>query len=284
MGMPGEDWTRVEVEACVADYIHMLTLELAGQKFNKTAHRRALAKRLNKNRSEDSIELKHRNISAVMLDLDVPYVSGYKPLPHYQRLLVEVVAQQLQGAKTLDDAALAAVERPATAPLANEVEPKWVEPPKVRRTADAPPEYLPSFQPVKRDYLAREASNQSLGLAGEVMIAESEARRLHALGKKSLSRKVEHVARTRGDGLGYDVLSFDEDGRERFIEVKTTAFGEATPFYVSKNELALSKQQADRFHLYRLFSFRAQPKFFVLSGLIGNHCRLDAVSYLAKFQ
>jgi hypothetical protein len=30
------DWSREEVEAIVADYLHMLTLELAGQSYSKT--------------------------------------------------------------------------------------------------------------------------------------------------------------------------------------------------------------------------------------------------------
>lgn len=77
-------------------------------------------------------------------------------------------------------------------------------------------------------------------MAGELFVAEFESRRLHALGLSRLSERVEHVSRTRGDGLGYDVLSFDADGRERYIEVKTTAFGQETPFYVSRNELACS--------------------------------------------
>ena len=34
------DWTREEVEAIVADYLKMLTLELAGQSYNKTEHRK----------------------------------------------------------------------------------------------------------------------------------------------------------------------------------------------------------------------------------------------------
>ena len=60
-----------------------------------------------------------------------------------------------------------------------------------------------------------------MGLAGEQFIAEFEARRLHAAGQKSLAERVEHVAGSRGDGLGYDVLSFEVSGEERFIEVKT---------------------------------------------------------------
>ena len=41
------DWSREEVEAIVADYLHMLTLELAGQSYNKTEHRQYLLLKLN---------------------------------------------------------------------------------------------------------------------------------------------------------------------------------------------------------------------------------------------
>ena len=40
------DWSRVEVEAIVADYLQMLTLELAGQSYNKTTHRENLKQKL----------------------------------------------------------------------------------------------------------------------------------------------------------------------------------------------------------------------------------------------
>ena len=71
------DWTRLEVEAIVADYIEMLTLELSGQSYNKTEHRKRLLAKL-VNRSEGSIEFKHCNISAAMLDMGIPYIQGYK--------------------------------------------------------------------------------------------------------------------------------------------------------------------------------------------------------------
>jgi hypothetical protein len=47
----------------------MLTLELAGQRYNKSAHRRELLQKLN-GRSNGAVELKHQNISAVLLDLN----------------------------------------------------------------------------------------------------------------------------------------------------------------------------------------------------------------------
>ena len=159
----------------------------------------------------------------------------------------------------------------------------WVPSPKAAgRVREVPPNYAPRFSPAKRDYLAREARNRSLGRAGEEFVLELEVRRLHMAGKKALSERVEHVAATRGDGLGYDVLSFEEDGRERLIEVKTTSFGELTPFFVSRNELARSETDAERFRLYRLFDFRERPRLFDLPGAIALHCRLDPVSYLAR--
>ena len=54
------NWSESEVEAAVADYFDMLRSELNGQKYNKTAHRRALMEQLN-NRSDGSVELKHQN-------------------------------------------------------------------------------------------------------------------------------------------------------------------------------------------------------------------------------
>ena len=62
------DWSRVEVEAIVADYLKMLTLELTGQRYSKTAHRQSLMQML-PGRTESSIEFKHANISAAMIDL-----------------------------------------------------------------------------------------------------------------------------------------------------------------------------------------------------------------------
>ncbi len=73
-----EFWSLPEVELVVADYFAMLWKELAGLPIDKTAHRKALQPRLN-GRSHGSIEFKHQNISAVLINFDQPYVNGYKP-------------------------------------------------------------------------------------------------------------------------------------------------------------------------------------------------------------
>ena len=66
MSAEGTNWTRLEVEAIVADYFDMLDQELRGQAFNKSEHRRRLKAVLD-GRSDGSIEYKHQNISAVLL-------------------------------------------------------------------------------------------------------------------------------------------------------------------------------------------------------------------------
>ena len=278
-----EDWSRAEVEAVVADYLHMLTQELAGQSYNKTAHRRALQVKL-RNRSDGSIERKHQNISAVLLELRCPYIPGYKPLSNYQGLVFDVVADRLAHDRLFDQSAVSAAEKPAAVPLAPEFARLLEPPPAVRRVAEPEPApYLARSGGLRRDYLDREARNRSLGAAGEAFVVAFERYRLHAAGAKRLSDRVEHVSQTRGDGLGYDVLSFEPDGRERFVEVKTTAFGKETPFFISRNEVEFSGAFADQFHLYRLFEFRRKPRMFDLAGNVQQRCHLDAVSFLGRF-
>jgi len=275
------DWTRTEVEAIVADYLQMLAFELSGQSFNKAEHRRKLGALLN-NRSEGSIEFKHCNVSAAMIDLGFPYLAGYKPRSNYQVLLGEVLSAQVKAKPFMDDAALAAVQQPAITPVIQDFTKVKSEAPQMQlRAAESPA--APLLRAVKRDYLEREALNQSLGLAGEEFIVQYEHWRLVALGEQKLADQVEHVAKSRGDGLGFDVLSFERDGQERFIEVKTTSFGREIPFFVSRGELSLSRSAKSQFHLYRLFEFRKAPRLFDLKGSLDQHCLLDPVTYRASF-
>lgn len=274
------DWSREEVEAIVADYLQMLTMELAGQAYNKTQHRQHLSVKLNA-RSESSIEFKHANISAVMIELGFPYIRGYQPRGNFQNLVIEVVLQQTTSYPLLDQAALAAVEQPAVPPPHVDFAHLKTEAPLRQEKASSP--LPPSFRPCKRDYLEREAQNRSLGSAGEDFAVRFERWRLAANGCEALAEQVQHVSQTQGDGLGFDILSYNLDGSERFIEVKTTTFGRETPFFVSETELIRSKLEGENYRLYRLFEFRRQPRIFELAGALDSHCFLDPLTYRARF-
>lgn len=277
--MAGEHWSAHEVELVVADYLEMLAAWCAGQPINKSARKKLLQAKLN-DRNDSAIERKRSNISAVIEKLGFHHLPGYKPLHNYQKLLEVVVADQIANTPLLDEAELAASELPAVPHTVVDFSKVLAAAPKLAaKLAEDSPQYLP----IRRDYVEREARNRSLGRAGEEFVVEYERWRLEALGEAYLAKKVDWVSTSRGDGLGYDVLSFEADGTSRFVEVKTTAFGVATPFFLSSNELRFAKQHQGSFHLYRVFEFRQQPQLFSLIGDPHEHCLLDPVSYRASF-
>ena len=122
--------------------------------------------------------------------------------------------------------------------------------------------------PSKTDYVLRQKENSRLGAAGEQWVFAYEKKRLSAAGRKDLAKKVEWVAQ-KDDSKGYDILSFDEEGNELFIEVKTTNGGAQTPFYLSALEMAVSGNNASKYRLYRVYDFLKAPKLRVIIGNIG---------------
>jgi hypothetical protein len=279
----GQDWTREEVEATVADYFDMLQQEMKGLAVNKAAHNRLLQALL-RARSRGAIEFKHQNISAILLELGYPYVSGYKPRRNYQDLLRAVVLERLGASQQLERTASDAVEAPVeTMPEVSDILSLLVAPPA---PAERQARYTGVHEPRMRsgsfvNWLERESRNRSLSAAGERLALDYEHRRLWKARRRDLAEKIDHVAATRGDGLGYDILSFESNGAERLIEVKTTRFGPMTPFFASRNEVAVSEERAAEYHIYRLFCFRTEPRMFHLHGSFKATCNLEPVRYAA---
>lgn len=274
-------WAREEVEATVAAYFAMLRAELSGTSYSKADHRRKLLPLL-QGRSEQSVEFKHANISAILIELGFPFILGYKPRSNYQGLLLEVVSDQLAANPVMQKLAAADTEKIAKVPTVDDILNALTDPPKpvALKNRAAAPSARYSATPV--NYLEREANNRSLGLAGEEFVINFERARLVRAGAEKLASKIEHVAKVRGDAAGFDVLSFEQSGADRLIEVKTTKYGAHTPFFVSRNELEVSKTQTNRYHLYRVFEFRARPLLFTLHGALSSTCKLDPTNYIAR--
>ena len=93
--MSDVDWTDSENDLIVADYFAMLNAEISGQEYNKSAHRRDLLALL-PIRNEGSVEFKHQNISAVLVGLGQPWITGYKPKARFQNSLVDAVLRWLE--------------------------------------------------------------------------------------------------------------------------------------------------------------------------------------------
>jgi hypothetical protein len=71
---------------------------------------------------------------------------------------------------------------------------------------------------------------------------------------------------------------------ERFIKVKTTNGTRTCSFVVSRNEVDFSREAGDRFHLYRVFDFRQQPRLYILKGDLVRQVHLEAMDYRASFR
>lgn len=258
----------------------MLVEYHSGQQLNKAEHNRQLLKLLN-DRTRSAIELKHQNISAVLVEAGLDYLDGYLPAKNYQRLLSEVVLEQLEARPTVRSLIARVVEAVADESAKRDAEIKLVAPPKQLSRA-VRERYSRKPRPRVLDFDAIEAANRSLGKAGEFAALAFEHRRLWEAGKRRLADRIEHVSQTRGDGVGYDVLSYEETGEEKLIEVKTTRRASLTPFHVTRNELAVSEEEAERYHLYRLFRFERDPQLFVLKGSLSRNLILTPTEFRAE--
>jgi len=220
---PGEDirkpWSSIEVKATVSDYFDMLRAELEGTPYSKTAQRNALLKRLPK-RSAQAVESKHCNISAVLRDMKLTYIAGYKPRGNYQDLLAETVEDYLVANPEPRKEIVELDADPVDAPpdgskfVMADIEVPPPQPTEARRKSP--------IKAFKTDWGAVTAHSRKLGEQGERFVLELERRRLRDAGQLDLEPKIEWVSQTRGDGAGYDIKSFDSTGTEILIEVKTT--------------------------------------------------------------
>lgn len=273
----GTDWSNSELDLIVADYFAMLKEEQAGQIVHKTEHRRLLKAHVQ--RSDGSIEFKHRNISAVLTRLGLPRIRGYIPAWNFQGAIAEAIGRHLE---IESDPVPMTASQPlvgfADVPSLFESAPPAAPPisPKARTAFER---VARKFDPALRDQL-----NRSLGLAGEQLIYEREKQLLIDQDRVDLARKVRWVSQEDGDGAGYDIKSYDATGAERWIEVKTTRGGSTTPFYLTSNENEVASERPDAFRLYRLHDFSQTPGLFTLTPPLDAVLQLEALTFRASLK
>ena len=277
--MSNGTWTDIENDLIVADYFAMLADDVSGRPYSKAEHRRALLPLLN-NRSEGSIEFKHQNISAVLVGLGEDRIPGYKPAFNYQMALEDAVDRWLAENPSW-------LTRVVTGPQENELREApqiWVGPPPTLSNQPPPQELEQVLRDARKfDVAARDERNRALGRAGEERALKHERAQLRSAGRDDLARKVIWVSEEEGDGAGYDIASFETDGRPRLIEVKTTNGWERTPFHITRNELAVAEERRSEWCLLRLWNFSREPRAFELRPPLDAHVSLTATAFQASF-
>jgi hypothetical protein len=269
-GMP---WTDDELDIIVSDYFSMLQAERSGEVYVKAQRNRAIRERIG--RSRGSVEFKHQNISAVLLELGMDWIYGYKPAVNYQNALIDAVDRYLS--------VHGALMEPAQPVYRHEtVDTIFVPPPALDvRDARTPRlrQLVQKFDPVERDH-----RNRALGRAGEEFVLDVERSRLRQAGLLRLAQNVRWIANDEGDGAGYDILSFDLSGQERQIEVKTTNGVATTPFFLSRNELQTAAAKLDTWRLYRVHEFVKTPRIFEMSPPLDEKLVLRPDTWRASFR
>lgn len=275
----GQDWTQAEVEATVRAYFEMLRLESLGLVYNKSERNEQLRSELPA-RSKSSVELKFQNISAVLDQLALPYVRGYKPRANLQALLRQTVLQFVESHRdSLTNVMENFDER--TTPGEQQFRGVLVERPKIESIQVAAKRVR---LPRKLDYAAREERNRTLGYGGEKWSMNFERARLIDGARPDLASRIDWISDRLGDGTGYDILSFETTEVARFVEVKTTNGTSTTPFIVTRNELEFSEEIEDAFCLYRVFDFGVTPRLFILRGPLSSHLELEPMDYRARLR
>ena len=268
----GEDWKAHELDAIVGDYFSMLADEIRGVPYNKAEHNRELQKQIG--RSRGSIEFKHCNITAVLEELGVSGISGYKPRDNYQGAILGAIERHLDLTGARDLTSVPSV-RPDILQIVDAPAPSFRNTP---RRLDLE-QIVRRFDPVERDH-----RNRELGLAGEKVVVDHERRWLAERGRGDLAERVRHVSIEIGDGLGYDIESFTLEGEPKPIEVKTTRGGLDTPFFMSRNEKEVSERMANNYRLYRLHRFGPKTAFFELRPPLDKVAKFSAEVWRAEFR
>ncbi|MCL1690088.1 hypothetical protein CMU59_09625 [Elizabethkingia anophelis] len=128
------------------------------------------------------------------------------------------------------------------------------------------PKLNPTFKGVDTDFIQKNIEDKELGDLGEELVRLYEILILENKGLKELSKNVCIVP----DGKGFDILSFFDNGTEKYIEVKTTRQGEKTPFNLSINEKLFAEKNNDNYVIYRLYNYNEEKNtsdFFEITNI-----------------
>lgn len=125
------------------------------------------------------------------------------------------------------------------------------------------------------NYIQNGIDNKRLGDLGELWVMKYEIEKLQNAKKYNLVNQIKHTSKDEGDGTGFDIQSFDNNGNKIFIEVKTTKGRQNSTFFVTRNELERSKVEKNNYYLYRLYNYNELTEtadLLIIQGDLTNIC------------
>ncbi len=116
------------------------------------------------------------------------------------------------------------------------------------------------------DFFEKNLKNSATGKKGEEVVLQLEKNELIMLNRSDLALKVKQIS-INDDSVGFDILSFDQKGQEKLIEVKTSVLPkrEEFSFYISENEKRVAEESTNYF-IYLVFDVNNIPTVIKLKN------------------
>lgn len=119
---------------------------------------------------------------------------------------------------------------------------------------------------VGKDYLKANQLKKNQGERAECSVLYYEKNLLEQNGKQDLASKVEWSSKEKGDGLGYDIKSYFDDGREKYIEVKSkNSYNNVLDIYITENELDFLRNNRESSFIYYVFKHNNKIKLHIVN-------------------
>jgi hypothetical protein len=131
-----------------------------------------------------------------------------------------------------------------------------------------------NFRDIEIDFQEQYEKNKEKGDKGEKLVFDKEKEYLKSKGKSELANKVKDVSK---EFRGYDILSYDLEGKEKYIEVKSTSSKPSNvTIYVSSNEYEKAKG-LDNYYLYIVFNVLTNPDIVKLENPFKNPEKINII-------
>ena len=117
------------------------------------------------------------------------------------------------------------------------------------------------------NYSEQQTISQKIGDRGEELVLRNEIEKTKGWGlpNETLS-KVRRVS-LESDDYGFDILSFDQEGNERYLEVKTTKTnGKNFSFILTRNEFETAKYYGKMYSFVIVFDILSNPRIWYMGN------------------
>ena len=235
------------------------------------------------NRSASSIVAGFCQISTVLVNHNLPYITVLEPLMSSSASIEEVVFKKLKKDDTWTEKLLKFCSF-QDFPQQQEINMgKLLEdlPDTSRTKSNTDIGRFSNFSSV--NFLQIEQDLSALKDKALKVALKYEKFRLALAGKDYLLDHLKSYKLADQQSHGCTIQSKNEDGTNRYILVVGTKLGKLSPFFFSENELAFSKEKPEQFYVYRIFNTLVKPRLYILQGPLDKIKRVHPIQFQANF-